>query len=272
MIDWHCHILPGLDDGPALLEESLEMAAMLSAAGFTRIHCTPHCIRGYYDADNGAVLHSVSTLQKYIVDRGIRLRLLPGREYYLDEFFTAYLHDPIPLGETNLILIEIPDQAPHEFIKESCFRIVTAGYRPLIAHPERCAHFALPGEKPAGKWDAMLSLFSMRRDTVENGGDDRFSRSSAESLLAYLRDIGCFFQGNAGSFRGLYGPRKKRYAERLARAGVYTHFGTDAHSAGHVRDLFAALPEGEYGMPLTLSAMFGEDCPGSDRKTGTEYR
>lgn len=42
MIDWHCHILPGLDDGAADMEQSLAMAAALATAGFRTVYCTPH--------------------------------------------------------------------------------------------------------------------------------------------------------------------------------------------------------------------------------------
>ncbi len=46
MIDWHSHILPGIDDGSPDMEQSLAMAAALSAAGFTTVYCTPHLMRG----------------------------------------------------------------------------------------------------------------------------------------------------------------------------------------------------------------------------------
>jgi protein-tyrosine phosphatase len=56
------------------------------------------------------------------------------------------------------------------------------------------------------------------------------SKPEEASLLAYLRDLGCKFQGNLGSFTGFYGERVRRQAEQLRAAGLYTHYGTDLHS------------------------------------------
>jgi protein-tyrosine phosphatase len=55
MIDFHCHILPGLDDGPKTIEEYIDMAEALQNAGFTAVYCTPQLIKVAYEADNEAV-------------------------------------------------------------------------------------------------------------------------------------------------------------------------------------------------------------------------
>src|SRR5665647_989200 len=98
MIDWHCHILPGLDDGPADIEKSLAMARLLAARGFATVYCTPHLIRGCYDATNDEVRRSLKELQQAITANGIPLALLAGREYYLDEFLPSALEDPLTMG------------------------------------------------------------------------------------------------------------------------------------------------------------------------------
>src|SRR5512139_4059565 len=160
MIDWHCHILPGLDDGAATAEEALEMAAILSAVGFSHIHCTPHLIKGCFDADNRAVTAAVAALQAAIRRAGLSLTLLPGREYSLDEFFPGYLRDPMPLGATNYLLLEVPGQVEAGLVKDTCRRIVTAGYVPVIAHPERSPLFSLPARKTRGVLSSLQGLFS----------------------------------------------------------------------------------------------------------------
>ena len=63
MIDWHSHILPGIDDGPAEIGQSLAMASALSVAGFTTVYCTPHLIRGCYEAGNDEVRLGVAELR-----------------------------------------------------------------------------------------------------------------------------------------------------------------------------------------------------------------
>jgi protein-tyrosine phosphatase len=226
VIDWHCHLLPGLDDGPASMDESLEMAAALGKAGFTSVYCTPHLIKGGFDADNRAVRATLAVFQARLQDENIDLRLLTGREYYLDEFLFDYLKEPLPLGETKYILLEIPNPIIPEFIKEACFRIKLSGFIPMIAHPERCRLFA-----PSEKRETARFLFSDSKLKVED------TKSNEPSLLDYLNDLGCAFQGNLGSFAGWYGSQVQQTADGLKKTDIYTHFGTDAHSMNGVLQL-----------------------------------
>jgi len=218
MIDYHCHLLPGIDDGPAAMDESLEMAAALHQAGFRTIYCTPHLLKGHYDVDNKAVLSALSDLRKRLSDERIDLDILPGREYYLDEFLGHYLKHPMLMGKTKYIMVEIPNYAPAGYVKEACFRIKCGGFIPMIAHPERCRLFAANHKhKP--------SFFSF-------GAKRKISEATAKKieLINYLKNIGCAFQGNLGSFYAIYGPDVQRTANYLKDHKIYTHYGTDAHS------------------------------------------
>jgi protein-tyrosine phosphatase len=224
--DWHCHLLPGVDDGPAHIDESVAMAAALQKAGFTGVYCTPHLIKGVFDVDNGAVRASLAALQVRLKDENIDLRLLPGREYYMDEFLTDYLKDPLPLGETRLIMIEIPNHTPEQFAREACFQIKRSGFIPMIAHPERCILFA-----PHEKRETARFRFSDSKFKVEG------SKPNESSLLDYLSDLGCAFQANLGSFAAWYGPHVQQTANYLIKKEIYTHSGTDAHSPQGIEDL-----------------------------------
>ena len=86
MIDWHCHILPGIDDGPATMDEAVEMANALRQAGYATVYCTPHLIKGSFEADNVTVRSTLAALQAELARQRIELLLLPGREYYLTSF------------------------------------------------------------------------------------------------------------------------------------------------------------------------------------------
>src|SRR5512133_2030486 len=108
MIDWHSHILPGIDDGPAEMEQAVAMAASLAAAGFSSVYCTPHLIRGCYEASNDAVCQRLAELQQALDAAGIPLALFAGREYRLDEYLLTDLQTPLPLGDSSLVLVEIP--------------------------------------------------------------------------------------------------------------------------------------------------------------------
>jgi len=234
MIDFHSHILPGIDDGPETVEESVAMAAALRQDGFQTIYCTPHLIKGCFEADKQAVLSAVSAMQARLNKENIGMEILPGREYYLDEFLESYLQDPLPLGKTQYIMIEIPNNATAEHVKEACFRIKCGGFTPMIAHPERCRLFVMPRKQILSRF-----RFSGPEHKTEN------SKTEDDALVDYLKEIGCAFQGNLGSFNEYYGPEVKHTAEDLKKKEVFTHFGTDAHSlrAIHRLNLSSA---GEY--------------------------
>jgi protein-tyrosine phosphatase len=227
MTDYHCHLLPGLDDGPATIDEAVEMAAALQRAGYSTIYCTPHLIKSVYEASNEDVKTTLAALQTRLNDENIGLQLLSGREYYLDEFLLDYLKDPLPLGNTKFIMLEIPKHIPPEFIKETFFRITCNGFIPMIAHPER-GDFLNMLQKRA---NTRLHFFKAERKT-ENS-----------ELLNYLIDLGCAFQGNLGSFLGLYGPQAQKTANILKKMEVYTHFGTDLHSRDGIKYLKAKIED-----------------------------
>ncbi len=222
MTDWHCHLLPGIDDGPATMAEAVEMARALSQAGYTAVHCTPHLVKGTFEADNATVRTTLALLQAELVRQRIELLLLPGREYYLDEFLMEYLEKPLALGNERFLLIEISDQMPAEFVKETCYRIKCSGYVPMIAHPERCRHFEFHAPHNKGLRE-LFNIFNSKPKTQK-------SDLNEPSLLGYLKGIGCLFQGNLGSFAGIYGERVRQSAANLNSLKMYTHFGTDLHS------------------------------------------
>lgn len=227
MLDFHCHLLPNIDDGPADIDDSVTMAAALREAGFTTIYGTPHLIKGSYEADNEAVLSAAATLQTRLRAENIDLKIFPGREYYLDEFLGNYLKEPLTLGDTRYILIEIPNHASVPLVKETCFRIKCSGFIPMIAHPERCSLIAMAQKQTAP------SRFRFAGNKKKTAGATPYETA----LLDYLKDIGCAFQGNFGSFDAWYGPEVQQTANYLKKMEIYTHFGTDVHSMRGVNRL-----------------------------------
>lgn len=227
MNDFHCHILPGLDDGPKTMDESVEIAAALYKAGFSSVYCTPHLIRSLYEADNESVISSLASLQKRMDKENISLKLYPGREYYLDEFLFGYLENPLPLGDTNFIMLEVPLHISPELVKEACFLIKRKGYIPMIAHPERNAIFGA----------VRVKAKSLLRFTDEESNYKKSEQYKTSRLVGYLKNIGCAFQGNLGSFLGLYGSHIRKTAYILNKIQVYTHYGTDLHSRDGIKYL-----------------------------------
>lgn len=229
MIDWHSHILPGLDDGAADIEHSIAMSTSLAAAGFTDVYCTPHLMRGCFEAGNDQVRQAAAELQERLDKVGIPLNLRLGREYCLDEYLLTYLEDPLPLGDSRQILVEIPPHITGDMVRQLSYSVVRSGFTPVIAHPERCHLLDPTAGRAAGR-----GLLGALKSLIAGGGHGRQdhdqSGTTGNPLLDYLRDLGCSFQGNLGSLTGFYGHQVKSVAEALRSRGVYDRYGSDLHA------------------------------------------
>lgn len=239
MIDWHCHILPGLDDGAKNIEQSLSMASALAAAGFRTVHCTPHRMPGCYEASNHQVLQGVAALQEQLQERDIPLILQPGCEYCLDEYLLASLDNPLPLGDSRLILVEILPRLTADMVRQVLYGVVRSGFTPVIAHPERC-QLLEPIVSRQGNTTLIGSLKNLFASRQRNSEEQGLPGQTGNPLLDYLRDLGCSFQGNLGSFKGYYGRRVQRTAKTMKRLGIYDRFGSDLHAPEQAKLILAA--------------------------------
>ncbi|UFS69767.1 phosphoesterase [Geomonas sp. RF6] len=214
MVDYHSHLLPGIDDGAYALEESLAMARALVAVGFTVAHCTPHLIKGAYETAPGRVRELTAILQKHYDEAGIALKLVPGTEHYLDEYLGDFLDEAVTVGESRCLLVEAPFRASADVVAAHADHLLQRGFVPLFAHPERCAAFA-----PASSGGGFLSgILGKRKGPVVEG-----------TLLAKLKERGCRYQGNLGSFAGVYGEDIRQRAILFLENGIYSCLGSDAH-------------------------------------------
>jgi protein-tyrosine phosphatase len=225
-IDHHCHLLPSVDDGSTDHQESLAMARILADFGFSAVHCTPHRIKGCYDNDPEKVRQGVRYLQRRIFEEGIDLRLIPGTEHYLDEFLLDMLPDALTTGAAQYLLVEAPFTSAGQIVPSLLTGIQSRGLVPLVAHPERCSVFE--PAKPAGLRGA-FSFLRAGQQTEDMDG----------SLMFRLRDAGCKFQGNIGSFAGLYGSEVKQRALLFLKNGLYSCIGSDAHRSENLASLLA---------------------------------
>lgn len=133
MIDIHCHILPGIDDGATCIAESLEMARIACNDGIKAIVATPHVFENSPSAEQ--IKSEVKKLGKEFKDSNLNLKIAPGAEIaYPTVLSSLYSYG---INGTRNILIEFPHQyLPINsglYIEE----IISKGYYPIIAHPER---------------------------------------------------------------------------------------------------------------------------------------
>jgi protein-tyrosine phosphatase len=239
MIDFHSHILPGIDDGAITIDDSLAMARSLSAFGYKTVCCTPHCIKGYYDLTSERVREATLRLQADLDNADIDLELRPGMEYMLDECFVEYAEDLQPLGDTRLILCEAPQLAHPGFVQEGLELILDKGFVPLVAHPERTEYFhqrlLVKGEGLRVEGEAFVSEL-LAKPSGKSFFKRLFSRNGPKPLtfnpapltnLVFLER--CLFQANLGSFTNYYGGAVQRRAYEFLKQGVYTALASDLH-------------------------------------------
>ena len=196
MIDLHCHILPGVDDGATSLDEALAMARFCVRDGITHVVATPHCHR-HCRMLRADVLPHVARLNDELARAEIPLTVLPGAEIqvtdsdaYRREFEAGlYCH----LGDgTAFTLLEFPwkeEQYPAD-ARELVAWIRDRGYTPILAHPERFGYFSREPERlralvDAGAWLQVTvdSLLGNHGSAPQSSGEELL-RVYSEAVLA----------------------------------------------------------------------------------------
>lgn len=141
MIDLHTHILPGVDDGAATMEDSLEMARTASADGITAVAATPH-VRDDYPTSAGTMERLVRQLGQALTRSGIPLEVRPGGELALDRLAAlggAELTRFGLGGNPAYLLVEFPYYGWSLALESAILRLRSQGVTPVLAHPERNA-------------------------------------------------------------------------------------------------------------------------------------
>jgi protein-tyrosine phosphatase len=210
VIDLHCHVIPGVDDGPATIEDSLALCRAALAAGTTRIIATPHVNWTYPEVDVAAVHEGVATVNAALTEAAVEVEVDIGAEIALSRL-PEMADDEIALlrlGVGPYSLIECPHQggtptAIHEMLN----RFAGSGHAILLAHPERCPVF-----------------------------------QSNRRLLPTLLQSGMLSCITAGALTGEFGSTAAGYAWELIESGQVHAIASDAHDAlGRPPDLGSAL-------------------------------
>jgi protein-tyrosine phosphatase len=185
LIDLHSHILPGVDDGPATLEESLELARRAAADGIRVIAATPH-VRDDYPTQPATMERLVTELRTAIQQEGIGIDVRPGAEIAIDWLERLSEDDLVRFGlggSPHYVLLEFPYAGWPLSLHEWVFRLVTRGITPVIAHPERNADVqAEPEElRPLVDAGALVQITAASLD----GRIGRSSRAAATALIEH---------------------------------------------------------------------------------------
>ena len=163
MIDLHCHILPELDDGSQSLEESLAMARMAVNSGVRAMAATPHCMGERAEEVYG----TWSLLRQALEETGVPLKLYPGMEIFGTPDTARLLREGklFTLNGSRYPLIEFAFQSSGEEETLILRSVCRAGFRPLVAHPERYTYLQHDPEI-VNRWCRLGCLFQVNRGSL----------------------------------------------------------------------------------------------------------
>lgn len=211
-IDYHSHVLPGLDDGATSLQNAVELVSAMSSWGFERIYCTPH-INALYRNAPSVIERAFGQLQEALSLNSIDIELACSAEYRLvPETWPEVLQKNwiMPM-EDRYILTELPISHREEMREirplEEFRKLMAMGLTPILPHPER--YFYL----------------------------------SHDELLQFV-DAGVVIQCNYGSLAGLYGVEARDRARALVSEGIVSLYGTDMHNLKYVEIIGKWFAEG----------------------------
>lgn len=212
VVDLHSHLIPGIDDGAQTLEESLQLVRGLKSLGYTKLITTPHTMMHLYPNSTESITQGLKVLKSALLKNRIVMDIDVASEYFLDEHLMKLIEkgDILTFGD-NYLLFEMSYVIhPVNYI-EMIKKMIAAGYKPVLAHPERYLYM----------------------------GND-FSK------YVSLRAMGVYLQLNINSIGGFYSSEVQRNALRLIDEGMISFLGSDAHRLRHLESLVRVKQSSAY--------------------------
>lgn len=205
--DVHSHFIPGIDDGAKTMEESLFLISELQKMGYKKIITTPHIMSDAFKNTPEIILGGLEKLKTALKEAGIFIEIEAAAEYYVDYDFEKKIESQklLTFGD-NYLLFEVSYVNPPDNLNNVIFKLQTAGYKPVLAHPER--------------YNFWHSNFGKYED---------------------LKEKKVLFQLNINSLTGYYSFQTKKIAERMIANDMIDFIGTDCHHIGHIDLLKKAL-------------------------------
>jgi protein-tyrosine phosphatase len=196
MIDLHAHVLPGIDDGPATMVESLALLQVMARQGIKTVVAAAHALDDRYNATRAVVEETTRAVNAAAQAAGMTIQVLPGMELYLgfDTIRAVRSGEVIGVNGSNYLVVELPPNEFPLYTERALFELMIAGYRPILNHPER----------------------------------NRAIRRKPE-LMYRLAEKGIGAMVTAASLLGRFGTEPQTLAERFLADQVATMIVSDAH-------------------------------------------
>ncbi|MEZ0325972.1 MAG: tyrosine-protein phosphatase [Fimbriimonas sp.] len=197
MIDIHCHILPGIDDGAQNLEEAIGIIRAEVEGGTRTFVATPHFIEKVDYNRIGKLPELIALVEEELKKEGIEAEIVQGGEIYPAPAMLRGLDEGLPLtvgGKGKHMLVDLPLSSFPNDIDSLLYELQIRGIAPILAHPERAAFIVQDPER-----------------------------------IQRFMEKGVVFQVNAGSLFGRYGPQAKDFAEKILKKRWVHFLSSDSH-------------------------------------------
>ena len=199
-IDIHSHLLPGIDDGAQTIEDSIFLIDSLKNMGISQFIITPHIFNGFWDNTKAKIQKTAVDTIAILKENNITVPIQAASEYLLDDHFVSlFKKGEILTLKDNYVLVEMSYMNAPIHLYDIIFDLQVAGYKPVLAHPERYG----------------------------------FYHNSFDEYLK-LKNAGCLFQLNLLSVVGYYGVSVAEVAKKLLNKGLIDFVGSDVHHRKHI--------------------------------------
>lgn len=199
-VDMHSHLIPGIDDGAANMDETMGMLRRFKSLGYRKVITTPHIKLGSFDNTTEIIRSGYDEVKKVMKAEGLDLEFDVAAEYFFDYSFMEKIESgDLMTFSNNHILVEYAFGQPPVGQHEMFFQLQMKGLKPILAHFERYPYY---------------------HGTVKDAQE--------------LRDKGIKIQVNLGSFFGHYGPQIQKQAELMLKEGAIDLVSSDCHRMEHL--------------------------------------
>ena len=199
-IDIHSHLLPGIDDGATSLENSEALIHQMSEMGFKNIITTPHIITNVWNNSESSILKKYSEVSNHLQKKNEITSFKAAAEYMMDDSFLKRIGtEKLLTLKDNYVLVEMSYLSPPIQLYDIIFEIQLAGYKPILAHPERYLFYH-------------------------------------QNFKEYhkLKNAGCLFQLNLIATVDYYGKNVRLITDKLLSNHSYDFVGSDIHHQNHI--------------------------------------
>lgn len=203
--DVHSHLLAALDDGVRNHEEAIELVRNFYSLGYRKLITTPHVNSDYYRNEPSSIRQTLHDLKNLVAKENIPISIEAAAEYYLDEELMKKVEareSLLTFGQMHVLFETNFLNEPYQ-LNDFIFQVITQGYKPILAHPERYAYM-----------------------TMEKAEE--------------LRDRGALLQINIPSILGYYSKPIQRLAIKFIEQGWVDLLGSDCHNQNYIHVLEAA--------------------------------